>query len=192
MLMPLLILLAIAAGLLRGGSLLHFATLPLRWIPLIVASFALQLFLFTPFLHQPLIAVAVEPLYLLSMAIAAVWVALNWRIPGMPLIGLGLLLNLAAIAANGGHMPVSPESARYAGKLSSLANQPSISNNSLRIAPEQAHLWILTDIIALPKAFPLANVFSIGDVLLALGIALLCHRTVRSSAPLPTSVPSSR
>src|SRR5437773_10518732 len=99
MLIPLLIALAIVAGLLRGGSLRNFAALPLRWIPLIIGSFVLQLFLFTPFLHRPLIAVAVEPLYLLSMAMGAVWVVLNWRIPGMPMIALGLFMNFAAIVA---------------------------------------------------------------------------------------------
>src|SRR6476469_3914039 len=99
MLMPLLVALAIGVGVLRGGALRNFAGLDLRWIPLVVASFALQLLLFTPFLHRPLIAVAVEPLYILSMGMAAAWVALNWRIPGMPLIALGLLSNLIAIVA---------------------------------------------------------------------------------------------
>ena len=59
MLMPLLIVLAIIAGLLRGGTLRNFAALPLRWAPLIIASFVLQLLLFTPFLHQPLVVVVV-------------------------------------------------------------------------------------------------------------------------------------
>ncbi len=179
MLIPLLIALAIVAGLLRGGSLRNFAALPLRLIPLIIASFVLQLFLFTPFLHRPLIAVAVAPLYLLSMAMAVVWVGLNWRIPGMPLIALGLGMNFAAIAANGGHMPVSLESARYAGKITNFAAGASVANNSLLAPPEQVRLWILTDIIPLPKELPLANVFSIGDVLLVIGIALLCYRTIR-------------
>ena len=138
MLMPLLITLAIIVGLLRGGSLRNFAALPLRWVPLIIASFVLQLFLFTPFLHRPLIDVAVEPLYLLSMLMATVWVALNWRIPGMLLIALGLLMNFVAIAANGGHMPVSPESARYAGKIANFAPGSTISNNSVLASPEQA------------------------------------------------------
>jgi hypothetical protein len=193
MLMPLLIALAIVVGLLRGGSLRNFAALPLRWVPLIIASFVLQLFLFTPFLHRPLIGVAVEPLYLLSMAMATVWVAVNWRIPGMPLIGLGLLMNFVAIAANGGHMPVSPESARYAGKIGNFAPGSAISNNSVLAAPEQARLWILTDIIPLPKEFPLANVFSIGDVLLVIGIGLLCYRTIRRApGPAQTGAPSSQ
>jgi hypothetical protein len=192
MLMPLLIALAIVVGLLRGGSLRNFAALPLRWVPLIIASFVLQLFLFTPFLHRPLIAVAVEPLYLLSMAMAAVWVALNWRIPGMPLIALGLFMNFVAIAANGGHMPVSRENMLYSGKIANFADGATTSNNSVLAPPEQVRLWILTDIIPLPKEFPLANVFSIGDVLLVIGIGMLCYRTIRHAPePAASGAPSS-
>jgi hypothetical protein len=178
MLMPVLVALAIGVGVLRGGSLRNFAGLDLRWIPLVVASFALQLLLFTPFLHRPLLAVAVEPLYVLSMLMVAAWVALNWRVPGMPLIAVGLLSNLVAIVANGGHMPISPAAARYAGSLAHFA-ESNVSNNSLLAPPEQVRLWILTDILPLPQWFPLANVFSVGDVLLAAGLATLCYRTVR-------------
>lgn len=185
MLMPLLITLAIALGLLRGGSLRNFAALPLRWVPLIIASFVLQLLLFTPFRHQPLLDIAVAPLYLASMAMGATWVVLNWRIPGMAVAGLGLFMNFAAIAANGGHMPVSPEDARYAGKITSYAAGTAISNNSILVQPEHVRLWILTDIIPLPKEFPLAHVFSIGDVLIVIGLAVLCYRTVHSAPRLP-------
>jgi len=191
MLMPLLVALAIIAGLLRGGSLRNFAALPLRWVPLIIGSFALQLFLFTPFIDQPLIVVPVAPLYVLSMIMAAVWVALNWRIPGMPLITLGLLMNFAAIVANGGYMPVSPDAVRYAGKIAQFADGATVSNNGLLASPDQVRLWIFTDIIALPKALPLAGVFSIGDIVLVVGIGLLCYRTMlRAPEPAPTGAPS--
>lgn len=183
MLIPTLILVSIVVGVLRGGSLRHFADLPLRWIPLIVASFALQLLLFTPFRRQPLISVAVEPLYIVSMLMAIVWVARNWHIPGMPLIALGLLMNAVAIVANGGHMPVSAASAAYAGKIGNFAAGADVSNNSQLADASQVHLWVLTDIIPLPSWFPLANVFSIGDVLLVIGIMFLCYQTVRHTPP---------
>jgi hypothetical protein len=192
MLIPLLIVLSIGAGLLRGGSLRNFAALPLRWIPLIIASFVLQLFLFTPFLHRPLIDIAVEPLYVLSMLMAAIWVALNWRISGMPLIALGLGSNLAAIVANGGRMPISPENALYTGEIANFSGGSTVANNSLLAAPEQVHLWLLTDIVPLPKGIPFSGVFSIGDVVLVAGIMYLCYRTARSTSasarpPLPNS-----
>ncbi len=38
---------------------------------------------------------------------------------------------------------------------------------------EAPALWILTDIFALPPPMPFANVFSIGDVLIAIGVAVV-------------------
>src|SRR5512146_1856924 len=41
--------------------------------------------------------------------LAFVWV--NRRLPGMPLLLAGLMLNLVVMAANGGWMPITPETA---------------------------------------------------------------------------------
>ena len=187
MLMSFIVTLVSIAALLRGGSLRNFANLPLRWIPLAIGSFVLQLMIFTPFRKTPLIAVATPQLYFLSMAMLTVWVALNWRIPGMALMAAGLLGNFAAIVANGGYMPVSPESAGYAGRIASYATEGlPVANNSL-VTDSQVQLWPLTDILALPNWAPFANVYSIGDILLTIGASLLCYRTIRQSAPaVPT------
>ncbi len=89
-------------------------------------------------------------------------------------------------------MPTSPESARIAGKIAGYATQgPPILKNSILGSGDQVRLWLLTDIIAIPKAVPLANVFSIGDVLLAVGIGILCYRTVRRAPAAATTTRSS-
>ena len=59
------------------------------------------------------------------------------------------------------------------------------SNSSLAADPA---LWFLTDVFAMPRWVPFANVFSVGDVLIGAGIALvivLAMRSARSSAPAP-------
>jgi hypothetical protein len=167
----------ITAALLRGGSLQNLAAVRLRWAPLAIGSFALQLLIFTPFLPAPVIGVGIPWLYLLSMLLLIAWVAANGRIPGMALMAAGLLLNVAAIAANGGHMPVAPEAARIAGTSAKYAVD-GLHHNSIAIGG-QAHLWLLTDIIAIPPPMPFANVFSIGDLLLTLGGAVFCFRAIR-------------
>jgi len=43
-----------------------------------------------------------------------------------------------------------------------------------------AHLRFLGDIFSIPEGWPLANVFSIGDILLVVGSALLLHAVCRS------------
>jgi hypothetical protein len=172
------IALVIVVALVRGGSLRNFAALRLSWLPLVIAGFALQLLIFTPFGLSPLVAVATLPIYVLSLALIAIWVAANWRIPGMALIAIGLALNVAVIAANGGHMPVLPEGARLAGHYDALAaGDPATSKHAL-MSSEQARLWWLSDIIVIPRGVPGAVVLSVGDIVLTVGIAILCYGTL--------------
>ncbi len=178
MLMPSIVALAIIVALLRGGALRNFGMLHLRWIPLVGASLALQLLLFTPFSKTSVVAFAVPELYVVSMLLLVAWVAVNWRVPGMALLATGLLFNTIAIAVNGGYMPVSPESAVYAGKIGNYATEGLAVNNNSIATTSNVHLWFLTDIVALPHWFPLANVFSIGDMLIVAGACLLCYRTM--------------
>ena len=42
-------------------------------------------------------------------------------------------------------------------------------------------VWFLTDIFALPRWVPFANVFSVGDLLIATGIALVIVIAMRSA-----------
>ena len=75
-------------------------------------------------------------------------------------------MNLLAIVANGGVMPASPEAvARSAARTATgFSNSVVVADPALRP---------LTDIFALPPWLPFANVFSIGDVLLGVGIAVV-------------------
>jgi hypothetical protein len=181
MLMLVAVVLVGVVALLRGGSLSNFVDLPLRWLPLVVAGFALQLLIFTPGLKTPLLPALTTPLYLLSMALLILWVAANWRTPGMAIMAAGLLLNFLAIVANGGHMPVSPERAAYAGIIDRYTSGGQAVHNNSVATDEGVRLWLLTDILALPAGVPFANVYSIGDVLLAIGASVLCWRTIRRS-----------
>src|SRR5262245_17695605 len=138
-----IIVLVIVVALLRGGSLRNFAAVQLRWLPLVIIGFALQLLIFTPFVRAPLVAFATVPIYVLSMLLLVIWWAVNCRIPGMALIAIGLTLNVIAISANGGHMPVSPESARYAGTIGNYTSEGAfVANNSIA-AQANVRFWLL-------------------------------------------------
>ena len=181
-----IIVLVIIVALLRGGSLLNIAAVQLRWLPLVIIGFVLQLLIFTPFARSPLVAFATVPIYLLSMFLLVIWVAANWRIPGMALIAIGLALNVIAIGTNGGHMPVAPESARYAGTIGNYTSDGALVANNSIATQDNVRFWLLTDIIAIPKQVPFATVISIGDVLLTIGVGILCYRTIRH-APAPSA-----
>ena len=112
-------------------------------------------------------------LYVVSTLMVGVAVVRNLRIPGIPLIVIGAVSNMAAILANGGFMPAAP------GALASLGKSvPVVYSNSAVVA--QPALELLTDRMALPRWLPLANVFSVGDVLIGIGVLVLIVVTMRA------------
>jgi MFS family permease len=109
-------------------------------------------------------------LHLASYALAGLFLWANRRLPGAWLIALGGAMNLLAIAANQGVMPASPEALATAG----LIDAPRWFTNSAYLP--NPNLAFLGDVFAVPPPFPFHNVFSPGDVLIALGGAFAVHR----------------
>ncbi len=164
--------LGIGLGYLLGGRLDRLATLDFRWSGLAVAGLVAQLLLFSGPVAG-VIGAAGPPLYLLStLAVLAAVLRNVRRIPGLILVAIGAATNLAAIVANGGVMPASADAVSTAG----LGEVPGFSNSVVLADPA---LRPLTDIFALPAAWPFANVFSIGDVLIGLGIVLVVAMGMR-------------
>jgi len=106
--------------------------------------------------------------------IGTVFVLANRRVPGIALAGLGAALNLLAIAANGGVMPASPAALARAGLP---ADDPGFESSTVVDDPRLAFLG---DVFAIPASWPLSNVFSVGDVLIGLGLAWGVHRVCGS------------
>jgi Family of unknown function (DUF5317) len=106
--------------------------------------------------------------------ILAVFLIANRRIPGMPLVALGGAMNLLAISVNGGIMPASPWALAGAGLP---VGEPGFHNSAALPDPRLAFLG---DVFFIPASWPLSNVFSVGDVLIGLGVAWALHRICRS------------
>jgi hypothetical protein len=153
----------------RGGRLGALAGLRLRAAPTVVGAVALQVLVISvvPGALPPVVAAA---LHLLSYGLAVTFLVVNRRVPGLWLIGLGGLCNLIAIGANGGVMPASRAALATAGIH---VNAHEFSNSASLAHPR---LGFLGDVFAVPHGVPLANVFSIGDVVLLVGAAILLHR----------------
>ena len=90
----------------------------------------------------------------------------NLAIRGLVLVFLGGLSNLVAIVANGGSMPVSPDALQAVSRLPESGYSNSVLVADPRLVP-------LTDIFAMPSWVPAANVFSVGDVLIGVGAAIV-------------------
>lgn len=165
--------LAFIVALLRGGRLSRLVALPLRWPALPLVALAVQLGV----MHFPrpygrsfdLPAIALLLSYLVLLL--AVW--LNRHIPGLALLGLGLLLNLAVMAANGGYMPITPETMERIGHGDADAILPGsrvAGTKDIALPQEETRLWFLSDIFILPFPFPFSGAFSLGDIFIAAGI----------------------
>jgi hypothetical protein len=162
-----------------GGSLGALGRVRLRFAPAIFGALAVQIVIIgvlpggSPPLHRAL--------YVGSYGLAAVFVVANRHIAGMRLLALGATLNLIAILANNGVMPASRSALRTAGMVTT-------SNDFLNSAAvAHPRLLVLGDIFPVPHAVPFANVYSIGDICIAIGVAIAIHglagsRLVRSSS----------
>jgi hypothetical protein len=94
--------------------------------------------------------------------------------PGVTLMGIGLLLNFAVIALNGGLMPISPETVRQL-----VADLPRLwhvgerfgSGKDIILPVEDTNLWWLSDrfFFTTTALIYMRVAFSAGDVLIAIG-----------------------
>jgi len=132
--------------------------------------------------------------------LAVVFVWRNRRSRPLQLLGLGLLLNLLPMLANGGLMPLTPERAAHAGlseKFPTITTGSAIPRTKdvlkdgvdVRIAP-------LSDVLVLPPGLGLHAVASAGDLVIAAGLIYgltrlvfdqLSQRRQRASAPPSSS-----
>jgi hypothetical protein len=171
--------LAFVGAVVLGGRAGRLADVRLRWLPALVGAMLVQGPLFGPLagLLAPGDPVATG-LYIASSLVALGVVVANRAQPGLGLLAGGAALNLVAIVANGGVMPASPEALAALG----WQTRETFSNSALLAEPALAPL---TDVFALPGWLPFANVYSFGDVLIALGVSWFIVRTMAPSAPRP-------
>jgi hypothetical protein len=101
-----------------------------------------------------------------------VWI--NRHIPAFWILGLGLALNLMVILANGGLMPVSPETImRLLPDLPAeswqIGERFGRSKDVVLLPSETVFPW-LTDRFVTPAWYPQPAAFSLGDIFIALGV----------------------
>jgi hypothetical protein len=173
-----LLLVSIPAALLLAaigrGRLSALAELRFRQPGLLAAALLIQVLVVTVF-PGPATPLRLA-IYLGSYALAVAFLFWNRRIPGLWIVGTGAALNLIAIGANAGVMPATAGAMATAG----LRDTGTAFANSAVV--DHARLWFLGDVFATPASWPLANVFSAGDILIAVGAAWTILRTTRHEA----------
>lgn len=157
---------ALVLGLLLKGSVRGFEDLRMRWWGLVVLGLALQLVPLPSGRSGTDLVVRVAVLAL-SYASLILFVALNVRWRGMPLVLIGLALNAVVIVANGG-MPVSAGAIERSGQgdlLQVLIDEGAAKHH---LMSEDDVLTPLADVIPIPP--PVGQIVSVGDLFVYAGI----------------------
>jgi hypothetical protein len=119
-----------------------------------------------------------------SYLVAAAFVIVNRKVPGLWLIALGAGMNFLAIISNGGVMPASSGALELAGHP--VASGQGFDNSA---AVSDANFAVLGDVFAIPEPWIFANVFSVGDVAIAAGLVVgmlgVCRGASRRRAVRP-------
>ncbi len=162
------LLLAVLVSYLRGGRLHRIANAPMRWSGLLFLGLAVQAGVeFAARQHLILNGeTAVSVALVSSRVLVLIWVLRNRHLPGVLLIGTGLVLNATVIAANGG-MPVDRaaiDALGLEGTRIPVGRHTPLTDDTL--LPWLGGIW------AIPL---LRSIVSIGDVILALGLLPLTH-----------------
>jgi hypothetical protein len=173
--LALVLFLALAISLFRGGRLANLADIELHAWWLLVLAVALQVG--TRFVPASsggeTLGVA---MVLISFGLLMVMVILNRTRPGMWLAGLGILMNFTVIALNGG-MPVMAEAAQVASGFT--VTTPDLSGSFKHILlDETSTLTFFADVIPLRIA-TVGQVISLGDVFLAVGLGRFLEYELR-------------
>jgi hypothetical protein len=149
---------------LARGHLTRLADLKLRRGWLAIAGIGVQILIISVWPGAP--EWLSEGVHMLSYLLLGAFAWSNRRIPGVPVVMLGGLLNFVCIAVNGGVMPADPELARHVAGAEGFVNSG---------AMQDPRLLFLGDVFATPSWFPLYNVYSVGDAVIVLGVLGLLH-----------------
>ncbi|NPV70615.1 MAG: DUF5317 domain-containing protein [Firmicutes bacterium] len=178
---------SVAIALLRGGNLSRLAALKVNSLWLAFAPLVVQIavFLFEPV--RMTLRDAVPYIHVLTYVFSGAFIYLNLDIPGMKVMGLGTACNTLVITLNGGYMPASTSALAGAGMLPVLKALASGPHHNSVLIHQQTRLWFFGDIFFVPPPFPTPNVFSVGDVLIALGAFIFAQRTLRAAKRGPVA-----
>jgi hypothetical protein len=184
---PVMGLLAVLSPVLAGGRLRRLADVRFRHTWIVLVALAAQV-----------VAISVLPeadhtvlsgVHLATYVAAGAFVWLNRAVPGLLVVAAGAASNGVTIALNGGTLPASRSALERAGLH--LESGEFVNSGVL----EHPRLGFLGDVFAIPEGLPLSNVFSVGDVVIVLGVAWGAHRICRSRlvpAWTPAELPPQR
>lgn len=171
---------ALCLSLATGGRLRYIENFQLKALPLGVGAFAVQLLIFTS-RGESVLGALLTAVYVLTLLMLLAFLLVNRRVFGVPILLVGLMLNVLVIGANRGRMPVDPQALVATGQVSraeELVRNGTAANVVLMSA--QTHLNLLGDYIVLPFLGDVGSAYSVGDLVALVGEAALVYGMVRA------------
>ena len=153
------------------AGLARLATLELRSSMLAVLACTAQMVGFLTRLHR-------LELLIVSTVFFGWFCWRNRRQAGIPLVSLGIVLNMTVMAANGGMMPIAPAKVEQLRGVQVSSGVPLHSSKDVVREDSEAALAWLGDRIVLPGPLAKLAVWSIGDFVLLIGVGRLLWTTM--------------
>jgi hypothetical protein len=170
---------ALVLGVLLGGRMSRLSDLRIRWAPLAIAGFAMQLI--NPPGRWPLV------MLLGSFVLLSVFAVANLKTTGFALVLIGVAMNFTVIGLNGG-MPVSRQALVASGQADTVADLVNDADSYVKhhLADDDDLVLFLGDVIALPA--PISQAISLGDIFTYGGVAVVVAAAMRRR-PQPDEAP---
>ena len=161
-----------------------------EWWPLALAGLVVQLVLFADPIQEQ-VGPEGPLIYVLSTFAVLAALLRNLRLPGLPILAVGAVLNLIVIVANGGYMPSSPAAWL---ELTGAASLPVETYSNVALIGPGTVLPFLGDIFVFPRPLPMAPAFSLGDAIIALGAVVFLVTAMRQpgAATRPPYAPTAQ
>jgi Family of unknown function (DUF5317) len=108
----------------------------------------------------------------LSQGLLFIFAWLNRHVPGMLVLIFGLILNITVIIANGGFMPINPQTVEHIvgkEKIATFELGNRIGYKDILLPKDETRLELLADRFLPPSGFHYQVAFSLGDIFIAIG-----------------------
>ncbi len=148
-----------------------------QWPSLVIFALAVRVFLALPHSADRVAEAGLGPiLNLVPLVFLVLFVVLNLHLkrilPALLLLAFGTFLNLITMALNGGYMPISLAALECTTPPDIIAKmQLGLPDGHNILIDGSSRLTFFGDVLYVSK--PLASAFSIGDVIIGLGVFVL-------------------
>ncbi|HQV63660.1 MAG TPA: DUF5317 domain-containing protein [Anaerolineales bacterium] len=173
-----ILLIALAAGLAAGVVLARWRghsyqppELRVSWLAFL-AFLPQFILLYLPYFRIRVSDRVSAACLLISLLVFVGFAWVNRSLPGMRILLIGLALNLTVMAANGGFMPISPQTAGQLvpdGTLLDFQSGDRFGVKDIYLPPLETRFEWLADRFLTPAWFSYRAAFSLGDVFIAIG-----------------------